>query len=306
MAPLKNIAILGGTGSLGEVLVPTLLNAGFNVTCITRPGSTAALPDSVTIKTAEYTDSKALTEALEDQDALVEAFNPAAAIHQELIVRSALDAGVRHIVTPDFSGDTFHPRLGELLIFEPKLRAKSQFEKIIAESEGRLSWTAIIVGPWFDWTIETGIFWINKEQKKIFRYGSGEQKCSMSRRALNGEALVAVLQNPDKYRNRPAYFASHTVSTNQLIAIIEELGLEGWLVTDIPIEGLHQEALKLWDEDTANGVENRLGSKAYPMLSTVALLDENNRYGSNFGDKVEPGWDEGEDALKESLRRLLA
>ncbi|RSL56066.1 hypothetical protein CEP53_006910 [Fusarium sp. AF-6] len=305
MSPFKNVAILGGTGSLGEVLIPALLNANFNVTCITRPDSSAVLPASVTKKTADYTDSEALTKALANQDVLVEAFNPAAAIHQELIVRSALQAGVKHIITPDFSGDTSHPRIGELLIFEPKLRAKYEFEKIIAESEGQLSWTSIIVGPWFDWTIETGIFWINNEQKKIFRYGSGDQKCSMSRRALNGEALVAVLQNPKKYHNRPAYFASHTVSTNQLITIIEELGLEGWSVTDVPIGGYYQEALRLWEEDTANGVENRLGSKAYPMLSTVALLDEDNRYGSDFSDKVEPGWDEGEDALKESLKKLL-
>ncbi|KAJ4309853.1 hypothetical protein N0V84_011281 [Fusarium piperis] len=305
MSPLKNVAILGGTGSLGEVLIPTLLKADFNVTCITRSGSSAALPANVTKNTMDYTNPKALTKALKNQDVLVEAFNPAAAIHQELIVRSALQAGIKHIITPDFSGDTFHPHIGELLIFEPKLRAKCAFEKIIAESEGRLSWTSIIVGPWFDWTIETGIFWINKEQKKIFRYGSGNQKCSMSRRALNGEALVAVLQNPEKYRNRPAYFASHTVSTNQLITIIEDLGLSGWSVTDLPIEGLYQEALNLWEEDTAKGVENRLGSKAYPMLSTVALLDENNRYGSDFSDKVEPGWDEGEDALKESLKKLL-
>ncbi|KAJ3530649.1 hypothetical protein NM208_g9233 [Fusarium decemcellulare] len=306
MAPIQNVAILGGTGSLGEVLVPELLKAEFNVTCITRPGSKAILPKGVITKSADYTDHKSLTAALENQDALVEAFNPAASAHQELILKSASAAGVRHIITPDFSGDTFHPRISELLIFEPKLRAKRQLETIIAQSEGKLTWTAIITGPWFDWTIETGIFWVNKEKRTIYRYGSGDQKCSMSRRALNGEALVAVLKNPERFQNRPAYFASHTVSTNELIAVVKELGLEGWSTVDVPIKGHHEEALRLWEEDSANGVEDRLGSKAYPMLSTVALLNEENRYGADFSQKVEPGWDEGKDALKESLKKLLS
>ncbi|KAF5009958.1 hypothetical protein FDECE_3865 [Fusarium decemcellulare] len=128
----------------------------------------------------------------------------------------------------------------------------------------------------------------------------------MSRRALNGEALVAVLKNPERFLNRPAYFASHTVSTNELIAVVKELGLEGWLTVDVPIKGHYEEALRLWEEDSANGVEDRLGSKAYPMLSTVALLNEENRYGADFSQKVEPGWDEGKDALRESLRQLLS
>ncbi|KAM5343560.1 hypothetical protein ACJ41O_012097 [Fusarium nematophilum] len=305
MAPFKTVAILGAAGPLGEVLVPALLAAGFEVTCITRPASKSTLPTGVTTKTANYTDTTSLTLALKDQDALVEAFNPAAAVHQELILQAALAAGVRHIITPDFSGDTFHPLVGELLIFEPKLRAKYQLEGIVAASQGRLSWTAIVVGPWFDWTIETGIFWVNRDQRVITRYGSGDQKFSMSRRALNGEALVAVLKDPERFRNRPAYFASHTVSTNQLIGLVEELSLEGWTVVDISMEGYAEEARRLWDEDSARGVENRLASKAYPMLSTVALLDEGNRYGSDFSSKVEAGWDEGEAALKESLRKLL-
>ncbi|KAF5025517.1 hypothetical protein F66182_2422 [Fusarium sp. NRRL 66182] len=306
MPQIQTVAILGATGALGEVLVPGLLKAGFRVTCITRPGSRAILPTGVITKVADYQNLKSLTAALMNQDALVEAFNPAASAQQQLILKSALAAGVRHIITPDFSGDTFHPLLSEVLIFEPKLRAKRQLEAIIAQSDGKLAWTAIITGPWFDWAIETGIFWVNKEKRTVYRYGSGNQKCSMSRRALNGEALVAVLKNPENFQNRPAYFASHTVSTNELIETIEELDLDGWTTIDVSIDGHYEEALRLWEEDTANGVEDRLGSKAYPMLSTVALLNEENRYGADFSQKAEPGWDEGRSALKESLRKLLS
>ncbi|KAF9870964.1 phosphate-repressible na+ phosphate cotransporter [Colletotrichum karsti] len=257
MVHIKKVVVLGATGALGEVLIPALVAANFDVACILRPGT--------------------LTSAFDGHDAVVEAFNPAAAIHQKAILEAVLNAGVRHVITPDFSGNTFHPRAGEVLIFNPKLEAQRELERVVAESDGKLSWTAIVTGPWYDWTIEKGIFWVNRERKVITRYGSGNQRYSMSRRDLNGEALVAVLSNPGKYQNRAAYFASHTVSTNQLISIVKELALEGWKVEDVPFDGLFEKAHKMWQEDTRNGVQDRLNSKAYAALSTVALLDEDNR-----------------------------
>ncbi|KAF3797981.1 hypothetical protein GCG54_00003881 [Colletotrichum gloeosporioides] len=305
MTNIKKVAILGATGSLGEVLVPSLIAADFDVTCILRKDSKSQPPEAVRVVKAEYTDTALLTEALQGQDAVVEAFNPAASVHQTAILQAVLAAGVRHIITPDFSGNTFHPNAKDVLIFNPKLEAQRELERVVAESQGRLSWTAIVTGPWYDWTIKKGIFWIDREKKIVTRYGSGDQKYSMSRHALNGEALVAVLSDPGRYQNRPAYFASHTVSTNQIIGIIKDLGLEGWNVVDVDFDGLFEKAHKMWQEDTDNGVQDRLKSKAYAALSTVALLDEANRYGSNFEKLVEDGYDEGDAKLRENLAKLL-
>ncbi|KAK1958530.1 NAD(P)-binding protein [Colletotrichum sublineola] len=306
MPPIKKVAILGGTGALGQALIPALLEAGFDVTCVTRPGSKGEAIPGVGVTMADYTDIAALTEAFNNHDVVVEAFNPVGAAHQAPILKATLAAGVRHIITPDFSGNTFHPNAKDILIFAPKLLAQQELERVVAESDGKLTWTAIVTGPWYDWTIEKGIFWINKESRTIKRYGSGDQKCSMSRHALNGEALVAVLSDHEKYRNRPAYFASHTVSTNQLISIIQKLGLTGWQVVDVPFDEFENRARAMWQEDTEMSVEDRLNSKAFVALATVALLDENNRYGSDFAGKVEPGWGESEEALVDNLKRLLA
>ncbi|KZL87232.1 nad -binding protein [Colletotrichum incanum] len=305
MLSIKKVVILGATGALGEALVPALVQADFKVTCISRPGSRGTNFPGVKIKTADYTDVASLTAAFKDHDVVVEAFNPAAATHQTHILKAVVAAGVRHIITPDFSGNTFHPNAKEVKIFDPKLAAQRELERVVAESQGELTWTAIVSGPWYDWTIEKGIFWVNKEKRTITRYGSGDQKYSISRHALNGDALVAVLRDPERYRNRPAYFASHTVSTNQLISIIDEMRLTGWRVVDVPFDELADKAHAMWQNDTEKRVEDRLNSRAYEALATVALLDEKNRYGSNFEDKVEPGWDEGEEALAESLKRLL-
>ncbi|KAF4462269.1 oxidoreductase [Fusarium albosuccineum] len=293
-------------GALGSLLVPALVKAGFKVTCITRPESKPAVYEGAVAKTANYTDENSLVAAFDGQDALIEAFNPAAAAHQSLIVQAALEAGVKHIITPDFSSDTFHPRAGEVLVFEPKIVAQRELERIVAASGDSLSWTAIVIGPWYDWGIEQGMLWINKSSRTITRFGSGNQKLSMSRVGLAAEATIAVLKDPQSFANRPAYFASHTLSTNQLIKYTQEAAPGDWTIDDASVEELRATGRKLWDEDTANGVTNRLSSRAYPMLATAALFDENNSYGADFGSKLEDGWDEGDAALKENLKRLLA
>jgi hypothetical protein len=283
-----------------------LLSAGFVVTIIARPESTSTYPEGVTVKTSSYGDLKTLTEVLKGQDALIEAFNPAAAGHQSIIVQAALAAGVTRLITPDFSTDSFSAHSGEVHIFEPKHKAQKELEKLTSSPDYTLSWTAIVLGGWFDWGIEAGYFWVDKKKRTITRFGSGNQKVSVSRVGLAGETIVSVLQNPEKYRNRIAYFADHAVSTNELIDIIQEISPPGeWETVDVPLEDFKKEAFALWDEDTKKGVTTRLFSKAYTMLGTAAVFDEHNRYDGDFTHKLEPGSGRPIESLKEDLKQLL-
>ncbi|OTA08142.1 hypothetical protein A9Z42_0090990 [Trichoderma parareesei] len=306
MPAIKTVAVLGASGNVGKVAVPALLSAGFVVTVIARPDSTSTYPEGVTIKTSSYNDLDTLTHVLQGQDALVEAFNPAAAAHQGVIVRAALAAGVKRLITPDFSTDSFSPHAAEVRIFEPKHKAQRELESLTAAPGCTLTWTAIVLGAWFDWGIQTGYFWVDKDKRTVTRFGSGNQKVSVSRVASAGEAIVAVLQSPDKYRNRVAYFADYAVSTNELIAMLDEMSPVGeWQIVDVPLEDYKKEATALWEQDTKNGVTNRLFTKAYAMLGTAALFDEENRYDGDFSHKQEPGSGRPLENLKEDLKKLL-
>ncbi|KAH0497878.1 hypothetical protein TgHK011_005160 [Trichoderma gracile] len=306
MSSIRTVAVLGASGNVGKIAVPALLSAGFTVTVIARPESTSTYPEGVTIKKSFYDDLNTLTQALQGQDALVEAFNPAAAAHQGVIVRAALAAGVKRLITPDFSTDSFSPHAAEVRIFEPKHKAQRELESLTSTPGCTLTWTAIVLGAWFDWGIETGYFWVDKANRTVTRFGSGNQKVSVSRVASAGEVIVAVLQNPDKYRNRVAYFADYAVSTNELIAMLDENSPVGeWKIVDVPLEEYKKEATALWEEDTKNGVTNRLGTKAYAMLGTAALFDEENRYNGDFSHKREPGSGRPLEELKEDLKKLL-
>ncbi|KAF2194386.1 NAD(P)-binding protein [Zopfia rhizophila CBS 207.26] len=316
MSSIQKVAVLGASGSLGDYVVPALLEGGFIVTVISRPGSRGYTAGAKVVTTVEaaYDDISGLIAALCDHDALVEIFNPAATVHQRTIVRAALAAGIKHLITNEFGLDTFHPNITDLVSARFKVEAQRALEDelqtaITIGKPGTLSWTGIFSGVWYDWAIQEGKFWVNPATRTITRFGSGDQRTSISRAALNGEAVVAVLREPERFRNRPAYFASHTVTTNELIALVKEVSGDSeksWNVADIPdMEAFKREAIRLWDEDTEKGVEDRLHSPAFVMLSTAAVFDEKNHFGADLGGKLEPGWDEGLEILKDQLRQLI-
>lgn len=303
------------SGNLGNAIVPALLQAGFAVSTISRPGSkgyNGPKSDGVASMHVAYDNENELGTALQGHDAVVETLNLAAAEHQRTIVRAAIAAGVKHLITNEFGMDTFNPNMDKLPAARAKLEAQDALEDELrkATTSGAsvsLIWTGIITGPWYDWTIRAGISWLDPRKCTITRYGSGDQKVSISRFALNGEAAVAVLREPDRFRNRPAYFASHTVSTNELIDMVRKVAPEkSWSIIDVPdVNGLMQEGLRLWDEDTKNGVGDRLHSQAFVVSVTAAIFDEENRFGCNMGEKQESGWDEGRAKLKQHLKELI-
>ncbi|KAF2865056.1 hypothetical protein BDV95DRAFT_447150, partial [Massariosphaeria phaeospora] len=304
MSSIQNVAVLGASGTLGAIVVPALLQAGFTVTVISRPGG-RALPSndpSISLKYAAYDDVPALTTALHNQDALIELFNPTATIHRRTIIRAALASPtIKHIITNEFGFDTFHPAVASIPSAQLKVAAQRVLEEELqaAAAGGNTSvpaWTGIVTGIWFDWAMRAGKFWVDGVARTITRFGSGDQHTSISRAALNGEAVVAVLRAPHRFRNRAAYFASHTVTTNELIALLvdDEGGSETatpWTVVDVPdMAAFSREARRLWDEDGRNGVVDRLHTRAWEMLAVAAVFDEEGGFGADLRGKVEPGW----------------
>ncbi|OZJ04496.1 hypothetical protein BZG36_02669 [Bifiguratus adelaidae] len=288
---IKNVIVLGATGNVGHHHFRSA-TSGYS------------FPADVHVATASYDSPESLKQAFTGQDAIVEAFNPAAAAHQKNIVDAAIQAGVKHIITPDYSSDTFNENAPELHIFEPKIKAQKYLE--LQAALGSLRWIAIIVGPFYDWAIPLGRFWVDAKNRRVTVFGLGNQKISMSAIDMVGRATVAVLSNPEKFANRPAYFADYTVSANEVLAMLNELTApETWAVDKVPVEYLFQEGQKQWDEDTKNGVQDRLNSAAYINLGTYGVFEESNRYAADFHDKAEPGYEKDPKELKKELEVIV-
>ena len=96
---LKNIAIVGATGTLGSHILPNLLDIFPTITVLSRPDSDlSALTknDKIVVKRAASDDHQSLVKALEGVDALIITQGMHAPIEIQLqLCDAAVEAGVK-------------------------------------------------------------------------------------------------------------------------------------------------------------------------------------------------------------------
>ena len=71
MASYHRIALAGATGNLGPSILAALIDAGFDVTVLTRSSSKANLPPSVKVAQVDYESQDSLVQALSGLDAVI-------------------------------------------------------------------------------------------------------------------------------------------------------------------------------------------------------------------------------------------
>jgi saccharopine dehydrogenase-like NADP-dependent oxidoreductase len=126
-----------------------LAAAGYTVTAASRTPS-PKFPAPIITAVVDYSSVDTLAALFRGQDAVVEAFPPNIVHIQATVVDACLKAGtVKHIITPDFAGDTFSKHITELALYVPKVEAQKVLEEKIKGTN--LSWSAIITGAWYDW-----------------------------------------------------------------------------------------------------------------------------------------------------------
>ena len=64
------------------------------------------------------------------------------------IIDAALAAGVKRFIPSEFGSDTLNPNIVEL--FSPALAVKVSILEYLRANEGRMSWTGIATGAFFD------------------------------------------------------------------------------------------------------------------------------------------------------------
>jgi hypothetical protein len=135
---------------MGKPITAALAAAGFTVTAASRTPETKFPDPSIIPAVVDYSSLSSLTEVFKGQDAVVEAIPPNSLHLQGIIVDAVLASGsVKHIITPDFAGDTFNEHITELPLYVPKVNAQKVLEEKVKGTE--VKWTAIITGGWYDW-----------------------------------------------------------------------------------------------------------------------------------------------------------
>ena len=129
---VRNIAIVGATGSVGEHLTKHLLKTGkHNITAITRANSKSEMPDGVNVAKVDYEDAKTLVDALKGQDTLIITMKTGQNEAQSKLIDAAIAAKVPWIMPNEYSPDVVaNPKMGEESGLGPAIwAAHEQIEK---------------------------------------------------------------------------------------------------------------------------------------------------------------------------------
>ncbi|KAI2604075.1 NAD(P)-binding protein [Hypoxylon fragiforme] len=227
---IKNVVVVGASGSLGKEVAQELVKAGFNVTAFAREDTTATFPSNLTVKKVNYDSVESLTAALKGQDAVVSTIATVAVGNQGPLVDAAVAAGVKRFIPSEFGINTRivgDDVIGQILVGKIKT-----LDYIIEKSKANPSftWTGVSSGLFFDWGLKYGSVGFFKDSKTAIIYDSGNEPVQASNLAFIGKAISAILAQPEKTANQYISIASFNPTQNQILKIVEAETGEKWKV----------------------------------------------------------------------------
>ncbi|KAH8892895.1 putative oxidoreductase CipA-like protein [Thozetella sp. PMI_491] len=219
----RKIAIVGASGQVGAPMLKALLAQGVHtITAIQRLEATSIFPEGVNVKVGDLQDEDFLAGVLRGQDVLV-LMPPLPQILsvQEPAIRAAAKVGVPYIFPSEFGPDPFATQLGEENIL---LRTKKQVRDLI-EQLGVSSWVSVVVGPWLDVNLDTGLWGIDAKARKATLWSGAGAKTNTATVTYAGQATAAVLglQDADlaRYKNSAVYTSTFRLTQREILDAVQ-------------------------------------------------------------------------------------
>ena len=207
-----------------------LVEAKFNVTVLSREGSTSTFPTGIDVKYVDYDSVESLTAALKGQDAVVSTLAGAALDKQTKLIDASIAAGVKRYLPSEFGSNTTDPRVVELV---PPFRGKISFVDYLKSKENDISWTSVLTGPFFDWCLIAGFSGFKTATKTVTLWDNGEGIFSATNLQQVGNAVAKILQHPQETKNRYVAVSSFETSQKEILNAVEKLTGEKWAVNHL-------------------------------------------------------------------------
>lgn len=224
------VALAGATGNLGPNVLQALLDAGFEVTILSRQGSnsTDSLPkhDNQKIVKVDYSDAQNLTSALQGIDVVVSNLASNAIESQKPLIDASVAAGVKRYLPSEFGSDLDHPVNKSLPVFKGKVVTREYVESKAAENPN-FTYTYLENNAFLDWGLQVG-FIAKPKEHKITLWDGGEHPVSLTRLSTVGKAVAGVINNLDATKNRSVYVHDTVLSFKQLTELYKSIDGQEW------------------------------------------------------------------------------
>ncbi|KAF4306985.1 isoflavone reductase family protein [Botryosphaeria dothidea] len=205
---IKNVTLIGASGNLG------------------RADSSATFPDGTKVVRSDYS-PESLTQALMGQDAVVSMITITALAEQQKVANAAIAAGVKLFLPSEFGSDTASDAV---IAAVPFFKPKKDFIDFLAANEAKMSWAAIVTGPFFDWGLTYGLTGFDVANKTATLVDGGKARFSATNVVQIARSIIAVLEHPDIVANRFVYVESFSTNQLEVLAALEKATGEKWQV----------------------------------------------------------------------------
>ncbi|KAJ9615110.1 hypothetical protein H2200_001184 [Cladophialophora chaetospira] len=190
---VKNIAIVGAGGQVGEYMAKALLKTGkHTVTAITREGSSSVMPEGMAVKKVNYDDKSSLVGALKGQDVLIITMSVTAPPDTQFkLVDAAAEAGVPFILPNEYSSDPTNESLQkDILLGDGRVKVRQHIEE-----KGVSSWIGFACSFWYEYSLAAapGTYGFDFANKTAAFYDKGTTKINTSTWEQCGRAAAALL-----------------------------------------------------------------------------------------------------------------
>ncbi|KAI8307968.1 hypothetical protein K4K59_010532 [Colletotrichum sp. SAR11_240] len=168
---IRRVAIAGATGNLGPAILTALRSSKqFDVTVLTRTGSSHEFPANITVKYVDYDNPALLAEAVRGQDAVVSTLSVFGSDVQKALVDASVAAGVKRFLPSEFGSSTENPKVQAIPIFGAKLQLQ-EYLRAKAQSSPEFTYSLLFCGPFLDWGLSTGMLVDVKNKRAVLRDG---------------------------------------------------------------------------------------------------------------------------------------
>lgn len=243
---INKVALVGATGNLGPAILKALLDADFEVTILSREGSTstdslASHPKQKICK-VNFDNTDSITSALKGIEGVVSNVSSSALLTQKPIVDAAIAAGVRRFLPSDFGSDLTFEANRSVPLNTPKVEVHRY---LVEKSKERpeFSYTGVHTGPFFDWCLRYGLYGDLKTHD-VTLWDGGNTKFSTTTLASVGKAVVGVFRNLEATKNQELRVADTTVTQRELIEIVKEFDGVEWTTKTASTGEAYQAALE--------------------------------------------------------------
>ncbi|KAF1839150.1 isoflavone reductase family protein [Decorospora gaudefroyi] len=227
---ITNVALIGGTGTLGKPVLSALKASEFNIFVLNRQTSKSVYPKTRVITIPDDLNVDEVAKALRENniDALIITIAGSHVESQKKLIDAALKAGVKRVMPAEFgSCDSADERTNEIL---PLMKGKKVVRDYLLSLEdkeredgmGKLTWTSLVTGHFFDYGLTCGLLKFDVKGRKAYILDGGNIKFSGSNLDFIGKAVVKILEKPDDTANKLLYVHSHYVTQLEVLGALEK------------------------------------------------------------------------------------